>query len=98
MSPREEAPWRPLCRVEEIEDGAAREFAPALGSHAGAFAVRRGGSVVVYENFRPHLGVPLNWAPDRLQRHRRARGPAAASLARDTACGDTASSPSVLTP
>ena len=65
MSPREEPPWRPLCRVEEIEEGAAREFAPAPGSHAGVFAVRRGGSVVVYENSCPHLGVPLNWAPDR---------------------------------
>jgi len=64
--------WRTLCRVEEIEDGGAKEFPPPPGSHAGVFAVRRGDGVVVYENSCPHLGVPLNWAPDRFLDARRA--------------------------
>lgn len=57
--------WRPLCRLEEIPEGGAKEFAPPPGSHNGIFAVRRGGTVFVYENSCPHIGVPLNWAPDR---------------------------------
>jgi nitrite reductase/ring-hydroxylating ferredoxin subunit len=57
--------WRPLCRLDEIADGGAREFAPGTGRWASVFAVRRGRCVVVYENSCPHLGVPLNWAPDR---------------------------------
>jgi nitrite reductase/ring-hydroxylating ferredoxin subunit len=57
--------WRPLCRLEEIPDGGAKEFAPLPGGHNGLFAIRRGEAVVVYENSCPHIGVPLNWAPDR---------------------------------
>lgn len=57
--------WRPLCRLEEIAEGGAREFPPRPGRFTGLFAVRRGGAVFVYENACPHVGVPLNWAPDR---------------------------------
>lgn len=63
--------WRPLCRLDEIGEGGAREFAPEPGRFTGLFAVRRGGAVVVYENSCPHLGVPLNWAPDRFLDARR---------------------------
>jgi nitrite reductase/ring-hydroxylating ferredoxin subunit len=56
---------RELCRVEEIPEGGARGFAPPSGGFTGLFAVRRGAEVVVYVNSCPHIGVPLDWAPDR---------------------------------
>jgi nitrite reductase/ring-hydroxylating ferredoxin subunit len=63
--PRTDTAWRRLCRVEEIPDGGAREFPPSPGSYSGLFAIRRGEALFVYENACPHIGVPLNWAPDR---------------------------------
>ncbi len=63
--PEPDAPLRELCGIEEIPDGASRGFAPAPGGFVGLFAVRRGGDVVVYVNACPHLGVPLDWMPDR---------------------------------
>jgi nitrite reductase/ring-hydroxylating ferredoxin subunit len=56
---------RALCRVEEIPDGGAKGFPAAPGGFTGLFAVRRGDAVVVYVNACPHLGVSLDWAPDR---------------------------------
>src|SRR4051794_8707027 len=57
--------WRTLCRIEDIPDGGARGFAPAPGAFTGLFAVRRGANVFVYVNACPHIGTPLDWAPDR---------------------------------
>jgi len=34
---------RALCRLDDIPDGGARGFGPALGGFTGLFAVRRGG-------------------------------------------------------
>ncbi len=51
--------------MEEIPEGGARGFAPPSGGFTGLFAVRRGAEVVVYVNSCPHIGVPLDWAPDR---------------------------------
>lgn len=56
---------RALCRLDEIPDGGARGFAPSPGGFTGLFAVRRGEAVFVYVNACPHIGVPLDWAPDR---------------------------------
>jgi nitrite reductase/ring-hydroxylating ferredoxin subunit len=56
---------RTLCRLEEIPDGGAKGFGPAPGGFTGLFAVRRGGEVRIYVNACPHLGVPLDWTPDR---------------------------------
>ena len=56
---------RALCPVEEIPDGGARGFGPPAGGFTGLFAVRRGAKVVVYVNSCPHIGVPLDWQPDR---------------------------------
>jgi nitrite reductase/ring-hydroxylating ferredoxin subunit len=56
---------RALCRVEEIPDGGAKGFPPAPGGFVGLFAVRRGDEVRVYVNSCPHIGVPLDWVPDR---------------------------------
>lgn len=57
--------WRALCRLDELPDGAARGFGPGPGGFTGLFAVRRGEQVFVYVNSCPHIGVPLDWAPDR---------------------------------
>ncbi|GAN75906.1 Rieske (2Fe-2S) protein [Acidisphaera rubrifaciens] len=56
---------RTLCALADIPDGGARGFGPAPGGFTGLFAVRRGDTVVVYVNACPHLGVSLDWAPDR---------------------------------
>lgn len=50
---------RVLCTLADLPPGTARGFDEgifAVGSHAGA---------VVYRNACPHLGIPLDWAPDR---------------------------------
>jgi len=56
---------RALCRVDEIPDGGSRGFPPPPGGFTGLFAVRQGDRVHVYVNACPHLGLPLDWAPDR---------------------------------
>jgi len=56
---------RPLCRVADIPDGGAKGFSAPAGGFTGLFAVRHGQTVFVYVNSCPHLGVPLDWAPDR---------------------------------
>jgi nitrite reductase/ring-hydroxylating ferredoxin subunit len=56
---------RLLCRVEDIPDGGSRGFAPAPGGFTGLFAIRHGERVLIYVNACPHLGVSLDWAPDR---------------------------------
>jgi nitrite reductase/ring-hydroxylating ferredoxin subunit len=58
-------PLRLLCRVDDIPPGAAKGFPPAPGGFTGLFAVRQGNDIRVYVNACPHLGVPLDWAPDR---------------------------------
>lgn len=55
-----------LCRLEEIEDGAARGF--TLGSGLDAeelFVIRQGSRLYGYVNSCPHTGVPLEIVPDR---------------------------------
>ena len=56
---------RALCRVDEIADGDAKGFPPAPGGFSGLVAWRQGDQVRVYVNSCPHIGTPLNWAPDR---------------------------------
>jgi nitrite reductase/ring-hydroxylating ferredoxin subunit len=56
---------RVLCRVDDIPDGGSRGFAPAPGAFTGLFAIRRGASVLVYVNSCPHVGLPLDPAPNR---------------------------------
>ena len=57
--------WRALCGLDDIPEGGSRGFPPAPGGFIGLFAVRRGGCVFVYVNACPHVGTPLDWAPDR---------------------------------
>jgi len=52
----------PLCRFDEIDDYAGREF--VFGQGPGAldmFVVRRGNDVFGYLNACPHTSAPLNW-------------------------------------
>lgn len=65
MSEPAGAELRTLCRVDDIPDGGTRGFGPAPGGFTGLFAVRRGARVFVYVNSCPHIGTPLDWAPDR---------------------------------
>ncbi len=55
---------RTLCAVTAIPDGTARGFRPAPGGFTGLLALRQGEQVRVYANSCPHLGTPLDWAPD----------------------------------
>ena len=63
---------RVLCRLDDIADGDSRGFAPAPGAFTGLFAVRRGARVFVYVNSCPHLGLPLDPAPNRFLDAKRA--------------------------
>jgi len=57
---------RRLCRLEEIAEPGSRGFRFGSGSESHAiFVVRHRGRVVAYENVCPHVGSPLDWAPDR---------------------------------
>lgn len=56
---------RVLCRVEDLPEGESRGFPPAPGGFTGLFAIRRGSLVLVYVNSCPHLGLPLDPAPNR---------------------------------
>lgn len=62
-------PMRTLCRLDDLPEGGSKGFPPGPGGFAGLFAVRQDDSVVVYVNACPHLGVPLDWMPDRFLSH-----------------------------
>jgi nitrite reductase/ring-hydroxylating ferredoxin subunit len=56
---------RRLCNIDDIPDGGSRGFPPAPGGFTGLFAIRQGERVLIYVNACPHLGVSLDWTPDR---------------------------------
>ena len=60
---------RVLCRLDDIPDGGAKGFPPAPACFTGLFAIRRGDRANVYVNSCPHIGAPLDWAPDRFLSH-----------------------------
>jgi nitrite reductase/ring-hydroxylating ferredoxin subunit len=51
----------PLCQVDDIPEGSACGFT-LQGTQL--FAVKKRGSVFVYLNRCPHLGIALDWVPD----------------------------------
>jgi len=62
----EPVPGDPLCRLDEIPDGQARGFLSGEGTAQRRLLVaRRGDAVFGYLNRCPHVGVPLDWTPDR---------------------------------
>lgn len=56
---------RVLGRADAIADGASKSYWPAKGGFTGLFGVCQGKALMIYVNACPHLGVPLDWAPDR---------------------------------
>ena len=53
---------RPLCRLEEIEDGEGRGFTLGAGVDAlEVVVIREGDRVYGYVNSCPHTGTPLEW-------------------------------------
>jgi nitrite reductase/ring-hydroxylating ferredoxin subunit len=60
------APGTRVCRVDDIPDGAAREFFFGEGREVFRLLILRSGeSVRGYVNFCPHFSLPLNSEPDR---------------------------------
>ena len=57
---------RRLCRLAEIPDGEAKGFTIETSDGPRDILVHRaGGRVRGYLNSCPHVGSPLDWAPDR---------------------------------
>lgn len=56
---------RPLCRIDEIEDGEAKGFVLGEGVDQISILVARDGEAVFgYLNVCPHTGSPLDWNED----------------------------------
>jgi len=51
-----------LCRLDDINDQHSKGF--ELGE-IQVFAIRQGDQVHTYHNHCPHLGIPLEWLPDK---------------------------------
>ena len=55
-----------LCRLTDIPDGEAKGFTVETSAGRRDILVHRDGTVVRgYVNSCPHVGSPLDWAPDR---------------------------------
>lgn len=54
--------WQPLCAEADIDNDQFHEF--QLGEEP-CFLFRRRGRLFAYRNQCPHLGIPLNWMPER---------------------------------
>lgn len=60
------AAGRRLCRLADIPEGTGKGFVLGEGAKRQAiFVVHRAGCVRGYVNSCPHVGTPLDWAPDR---------------------------------
>lgn len=57
---------RVLCRADEIAEGGGRGFVFGGGTEQRrVFVVRHKGALYAYRNSCPHVGTPLDLAPDR---------------------------------
>lgn len=64
----------PLCRLDEIADGAARGFDPLGQGRDTMFVVRQGDAVFGWRNFCPHYGHDnMAWTKDAFLTHDGAR-------------------------
>ena len=55
-----------LCAVEDIEDGQARGFeVKDIEGGPLILVARQGDKLFGYINSCPHLGAPIDWAPDK---------------------------------
>lgn len=58
-------PERPVCRLEDLPEGGAREFFVGEGDWPfRGLVLRRDGAVHAYANICPHKGHPLNLSDD----------------------------------
>lgn len=55
-----------LCAAADLAEGTARGF-ELYG--VSLFAIKTAGAICVYRNACPHLGIELNWQPDRFLDH-----------------------------
>ncbi len=55
-----------LCAAADLAEGTARGF-ELYG--VSLFAIKTAGAICVYRNACPHLGIELNWQPDRFLVH-----------------------------
>ena len=56
---------RLLCHLSDLPEGESRGFPPVPGGFTGLIAIRQGAAVRVDVNSCPHIGLPLDPAPDR---------------------------------
>ncbi|WP_166269784.1 Rieske (2Fe-2S) protein [Marinobacter caseinilyticus] len=56
--------WQIACRVEDLADGACAQF--SLSDTPG-FVLLHGDLACAYINRCPHLGIELNWMPNRFK-------------------------------
>ena len=52
----------PLCNLDDLEERQAIELSI---DKRRLFAIRQKGQLYAYWNICPHLGIPLNWMPDK---------------------------------
>lgn len=51
-----------LCHINDIPEGGSKGF---QAGELNLFGIKKDASVVLYINSCPHLGVPLEWMPDK---------------------------------
>jgi len=56
--------WIALCRSEDIANNSSKGFELAQFA-LNLFVVKKRERIFVYRNRCPHLGLPLNWMPDK---------------------------------
>ncbi|UTA48672.1 Rieske (2Fe-2S) protein [Simiduia sp. 21SJ11W-1] len=54
--------WYPLCPADAIGTGQSKQFSI---NGTALFVVNQGGCYFAFENRCPHLGIELQWQPDR---------------------------------
>ena len=52
----------PLCNLDDLDEQQAIEL---IIDERRLFAIRKDNQLHAYWNICPHLGIPLNWAPDK---------------------------------
>ena len=55
-----------LCTIHDVDEEESKEFViEGAEGDRSVFVVKKDGLISIFENHCPHLGVPLNMAPDR---------------------------------
>ena len=51
-----------LCSIDDIPESDSKGF---THQDQSIFAVKKDGQLYLYKNVCPHMGMPLNWVPDK---------------------------------